>query len=125
MKDLICGDYGHYIGMIATGGRDNKVKIWDYERIIQVDPEIKAHDTEVSLVRFLKPFPLLLTSDINGYMYIWIVKPHPMAGKCVLRWRNQQNLKDKCPITAVDCYYNKEERKFWLFQGDESGQIRV
>ena len=78
-KDLICGDYGHYLGLIATGGRDNKVKIWDYEKIILVNV-IKAHETEVSLVRFLKPFPLLLTSDISGYMYIWLVKPHIKAG---------------------------------------------
>ena len=58
-------------------------------------------------------------------MYIWLTKPHPQAGECVLQWRNQQNLKDKCPITAVDSYYNEEEQQFWLFQGDESGQIRV
>ena len=125
-KDLICGDYGHYLGLIATGGRDNKVRIWDYERIIQLN-EITAHETEVSLVKFLFPFPLLLTSDLSGYMYIWLTKPHEKAGACVLQWRNQQNLKDKCPITAVDCYYNGNpgEKKFWLFQGDESGSIRV
>ena len=123
-KELICGDYGHYLGLIATGGRDNRVNVWEYEKITLVR-EIRAHDTEVSIVRFLKPFPLLLTSDISGYMYIWLTKPHEKAGECVLQWRNQQNLKDKCPITAVDSYYNEEEQQFWLFQGDESGQIRV
>ena len=87
-RDLICGDYSHNLGLIATGGRDNRVKIWDYERVIICD-EIKAHDTEVSLVKFLNPLPLLLSSDISGQLYIWLVKPHAMAGQCVVSWRNQ------------------------------------
>ena len=32
-KDIICGDIATHLDLIATGGRDNKVKIWDYERI--------------------------------------------------------------------------------------------
>jgi len=32
-KDIICGDYAHNLGLIATGGRDNKVRIWEYERM--------------------------------------------------------------------------------------------
>ena len=108
-RDLICGDYSHNLGLIATGGRDNKVKIWDYEKMLPVN-EIKAHDTEVSLVRFLYPLPLLLTSDISGQLYIWVVKGHEMEGTCVVSWRNQQNLKDKCPISAIDSYFNEEEK---------------
>ena len=32
-KDIICGDLAMHLDLIATGGRDRKVKIWDYERI--------------------------------------------------------------------------------------------
>ena len=32
-RDLICGDYSHKLGLIATGGRDNRVNIWEYEKI--------------------------------------------------------------------------------------------
>ena len=45
-KEIISGDYAHYLGLIATGGRDNKVKIWDYERVIAQD-EIREHKAEV------------------------------------------------------------------------------
>jgi WD40 repeat protein len=65
-----------HLDLIATGGRDNTAKIWDYERIMMVE-EIKAHKAEVTLVRFIKPFPLLITTDINGQLYIWLTKPHP------------------------------------------------
>jgi len=32
-KDIICGDFAMHLDLIATGGRDNKAKIWDYERV--------------------------------------------------------------------------------------------
>ena len=32
-KDIICADYSHNLGLIATGSRDHTVKIWDYERV--------------------------------------------------------------------------------------------
>ena len=53
------------MGLIATGSRDKKVRIWDYERV-KMEEEINAHTSEVVIVKFLKPFPLLLTADNNG-----------------------------------------------------------
>jgi WD40 repeat protein len=32
-KDITCGDYAHNLGLIATGGQDCKVRIWEYERM--------------------------------------------------------------------------------------------
>lgn len=73
-KDVISGDYAHYLGYIATGSRDKIVKVWDYERV-QVQHTITAHREEVNIVKFLKPFPLLLTADQSGMLYIWLTKP--------------------------------------------------
>ena len=61
-KDIICGDYAHNLGLIATGGRDHKVRLWEYERV-KFEDEISAHTNEVVIVKFLKPFPLLVTAD--------------------------------------------------------------
>lgn len=36
-KDISCGDYSHNLGYIATGGRDNKVRIWEYEKVKFID----------------------------------------------------------------------------------------
>ena len=69
-KDIICGDFAPHLDMIATGGRDNKAKIWDYERINCLDEiqgdEIAESSNEITMVKFIKPFPLLLTSDSAG-----------------------------------------------------------
>ena len=45
-KEIISGDYAHYLGLLATGSRDNQVMIWDYERINNYDT-INIHENEV------------------------------------------------------------------------------
>lgn len=64
-KDITCGDYSHNLGLIATGSRDSTVRIWDYERV-KFEEEITAHKAEIVIVKFIKPFPLLLTADNSG-----------------------------------------------------------
>lgn len=32
-KDIISADYSHNLGLIATGGRDNNIRLWDYEKM--------------------------------------------------------------------------------------------
>ena len=45
LKDIICGDFAMNLDLIATGGRDNVARIWDYEKIIPID-EFKGDDSE-------------------------------------------------------------------------------
>lgn len=71
-KDIVSGDYSHNLGLIATGSRDNNVRIWEYEKM-KMEDEIQAHKDEVTTVKFLKPFPLLVTADSKGVMYIWLI----------------------------------------------------
>lgn len=119
-----------HLDLIATGGRDKKVRIWDYERIQSQDENpdfgpMCAHSDEVSMVKFIAPFPLLITTDLSGQLYIWLTKPHKKAGTCILSWRNTFTLNKNCPITAIDTYYSKEEDKFLMILGDEMGQVRI
>lgn len=106
------------------------VKVWDYERV-QVQHTITAHRSEVCIVKFLKPFPLLLTADQSGILYIWLTKPKIAEAQLILTWRNLKNIKEQPPITAVDSYYHREkdqavsDAKFMLFIGDEAGKVTV
>ena len=79
-KDIISGDYSHNLGLIATGGRDNVVRIWCYEPFKNVD-EIFAHEDEVTKVKFLQPFNLLMSADSTGVMYIYLSGCSDLLGK--------------------------------------------
>lgn len=75
------------------------------------------------MVRFIPPYPLLLTSDSAGQVYIWLTKPHPDAGTCIVNWRNNYTLKSNSPITAIDTFC--DANKFLLLIGDEMGTVRI
>ena len=110
-KDIICGSYGHNLGLIATGSQDCRVKVWDYERVILLDEFV--HKLEVQIVHFIKPFPLLLTSDSVGTLRIWVVrppppfKPHANYKQLVTKLDNM-SIEKEVPVTAIDTHYNEE-----------------
>lgn len=123
-KDIICADYSHNLGLIATGSRDHCVRIFDYERV-KFEDEILVHTSEIVLVKFLTPFPILLTIDSTGQLYAWTVKPHPRPKTCLLQWRNLFNLVELNPISAIDSHYDEEKEQFLIIIGDEKGSVRV
>jgi len=90
-KDLICADYSHNLGLMATGSRDKTVRVWNYEKV-KLEEELYGHTSEVTIVKFLKPFPLLLTTDDSGQLYLWLTKPHAKAKSCLVSWRNMFTL---------------------------------
>lgn len=123
-KDIISGDYSHNLGLIATGGRDHNVRIWEYEKM-KFEDEIQAHKDEVTTVKFLKPLPLLMTADSKGVMYIWLIHPHADGRKCIVKWINKHSMEIDIPISAVDSYYNEETGEFLLLIGDEKGEVKI
>jgi N6-adenosine-specific RNA methylase IME4 len=57
---------------------------------VRHENEIIAHKDEATTFKFLKPFPLLMTADSKGVMYIWYINPQLSgAKKCVMKWTNK------------------------------------
>jgi hypothetical protein len=92
---------------------------------VKFEEEITAHKAEIVIVKFIKPFPLLLTADNSGQLYIWLTKPHMNSKACLVNWRNMFTLQKMCPITCVDSYYDEAKGTFLLVIGDEMGYIRI
>lgn len=90
-KDIIAADYSHNLGLIATGSRNHRVRIWEYEKV-KYEDELKGHTNEITIVRFINPFPLLITADNTGELMLWLTIPHPKGNKLVLSWRNMFTL---------------------------------
>jgi WD40 repeat protein len=123
-KDIICGDYAHYLGLIATGGRDNVVCVWDYENM-RIQDELIAHKEEVNIVKFLKPFPLLVSCDSKGAMNVWLLHLHGQGRKLVAQWDNKHSMGTEVAISAIDSYYNAETGDLILLLGDEKGDVKL
>ena len=78
-KDIIAADYSHNLGLIATGSRDHSIRIWEYEKV-KMEDELKGHTNEIVIVRFIEPFPLLLTCDNTGELMMWLTPHHSHEG---------------------------------------------
>lgn len=103
------------------------MKLFDYETLREKYVWKDAHKSEVTLVHFIDEFPLLLTSDTDGHLYIWHTddKAKDSSYACVLQWSNTPGVMRTSLITAIDSYYKeataKTKRQFILVLGDETG----
>ena len=123
-KEILCGDYSRALDIIASGGRDKVVRLWEYERVF-MSQELKGFKSEVTIVKFIADFPLLFTSDQEGNAYIWVTKPHPDSDRLVATWSNTLGALSATQITAVDTHYNPKTGDFWLFLGDDIGEVKI
>ena len=131
-KDITCADYYHKLGLVATGAQDKCVKLFDYETLREKKCWANAHKSEVTLVHFIDEFPLLLTSDLDGHLYIWHTDDKATGDTsyaCVLQWSNTPGVMRTSLITTIDSYYKpaagKQPRQFLLVLGDETGMVRI
>lgn len=122
-RDIISGDYSHNLGLIATGGRDYNVRIWEYEKM-KFLIDIKAHEDEVTTVKFLNPLPLLLTADSKGVIFIWQLDEPYERGECLIKMENTHSMGVSVPVSAVDSFYDEEKEELLLLIGDEKGRVK-
>lgn len=81
-------------------------------------------------MHFIKPFPLLLTSDSQGTLRIWVVRPPPPAkahdcARQLVTKLGSEALNKAGTITAIDTHYDERTGQLLLLQGDETGEVCV
>jgi len=54
-----------------------------------------------------------------------VTKPHPDADRLVATWSNTLGALSATQITAVDTHYNPKTGDFWLFLGDDIGEVKI
>ena len=121
--DILCVGYSRTLDMIATGSRDCRVKLWDYETC-KMEGCLLGHSSDVIVTLFLEPLPLLFVSDTSGTLSLWGVKlPGYGHFQCLLKWRNMHTLEKTATITSAT--YLHESSSPILVLGDEKGTIRI
>jgi hypothetical protein len=89
------------------------VKLFDYETLREKHVWPDAHKSEVTLVHFIDKFPLLLTSDLDGHLYIWHTddKAKEDGYACILHWCNTPGVMRTSLITSIASYYREATEK--------------
>ncbi|PHJ23472.1 wd g-beta repeat-containing protein [Cystoisospora suis] len=78
LGDLTCCAFSRRSGLLATGGADCAIFVWDYERLRRVT-SLFGHKYDLSALSFIDPLPLLCSADAGGTICIWVLPPHPHA----------------------------------------------
>ncbi|ETP10520.1 hypothetical protein F441_13849 [Phytophthora nicotianae CJ01A1] len=89
-SDIKCLAYCHALSLVASGGTDGVIKIWDYIYFLLEDtctppaPTGASFNTsthgalttsEVNVLEFIEPYPLLLSGHESGQVCIWSLTP--------------------------------------------------
>ncbi|GMH51993.1 hypothetical protein TrRE_jg4923, partial [Triparma retinervis] len=91
-SDVTSIAHDNSLGLIATGSVDGNVKIWDFQ-FLTLDCDVTENlDTlsEVTVLKFVQPFPLLLSADSDGGISMIPVRPYLGTSryKSMLRFEN-------------------------------------
>jgi WD40 repeat protein len=69
-KDITCLGYSKILDLVVTGSRDSSVRVWDFETM-KLENILHAHKAEINILKFLDPYPLLVSGDNSGTLAIW------------------------------------------------------
>lgn len=89
-SDIKCLAYCHALSLVASGGTDGVIKIWDYIYFLLEDTctppcptdtscNASTHGalttSEVNVLEFIEPYPLLLSGHESGQVCVWSLAP--------------------------------------------------
>lgn len=87
-NDITALDHSHNLSLIATGSADSAVKVWDYE-FCRMEGTLSAHTSPITCLKFLNPFPILMSCDAGGNVMLWATRPSRSKNKLLARWKNR------------------------------------
>lgn len=96
-------DFSLHLSLFATGSTDGLITVWDFElsKIDDICYVEKTNDKvmDVYCLKFLEPFPILVSTYSDGSIYFWGVKPN-----FIHRSKSFLRAKNTCWNSAKDDY---------------------
>lgn len=88
-SDITSLAYSFNTSLIASGSSDCTIQLWDFE-FARLEGTLEGHQASVTTLHFLDPFPVVVSSDSNGLLNIWAVRPAPnrLRNRCLARFGN-------------------------------------
>ncbi len=66
-------EFSQHLSLIATGAASGTITIWDYE-MSRIEGMCIFHTREILTLKFLDPYPALISSSFDGYICLWGVR---------------------------------------------------
>jgi len=70
-----------HFSLVVTGTIRGEVGVWDFETSMLL-AYLLGHTDSITDVVFLSPYPLILTTSLDGLICVWKIKPY----ECIYRF---------------------------------------
>ena len=98
--------------------------MWDFEK-----GHLEAQfilPADICLIEFIRPFPLILVSDVKGSIYIFSTQNHlPKPNSLLAQWKNMYSIQKTSQLTFIQSLFNEKTKECEIIFGDEFGYIRI
>ena len=109
---------------LACAGDDRMITVFNL-RSLRHEAELTDHEAEIKSIRFLNPFPCIVSSDLSGYLYFWAVPPSKRKNTLLLKVGNivpsEISDHDLSPVRSI--LWDKNCRR--ILTGDDNGFIKI
>jgi WD40 repeat protein/Ca2+-binding EF-hand superfamily protein len=72
-RQITAISYSPRLSLIATGAKDNALRLWDFQSLTLLEVCNGGHDAEITAIAFADPYPLLISADLNATVLIWAI----------------------------------------------------
>ena len=112
--EILCMDFSMTLSLIATGGSDGFIVVWDFEMSkvenFFLSTLFSTYKVSITFLKFLEPYPLLAASYTDGTFYFWRIKHNNNENECIFRARNYDKSMgriDVCNIKFMNIFNGK------------------
>jgi WD40 repeat protein len=99
--EIIAGSFSEHLMLMATTTREGELRLWDFEKGNFIG-RVRTTGKEIIALRFLDPYPLLVTSDVSGTLALHVVRPHVLEGQCPIVWKNMFTIMKASQVTSIE-----------------------
>ena len=72
--DICCVAFSYELSLVATGGNNGQLCVYDFERSKLLDCCI-SHQNDIRSIHFLWPYPSMVTMGSDCQVCLWKVRP--------------------------------------------------
>ncbi len=123
-SEITCLEYSEHSSLIATGSSNGYITVWDYE-MSRIEGMCSGHTREILTLRFVDPYPLLLSSSMDGFIFLWSLRgsDRPYACLCaMLNLRVQDFGAVSLTVPSMAVFYGKQQAIEYSVEGyNDSG----
>ena len=143
-NDISAAAFSHPLSLIATGDSQGVVKLWDFQ-FITCDSILQNTGIEITCMKFVDPYPILLVADFTAKVSVYGVRPlfgNKLIGTFTNQWKDKFDQTAIWPIITMELRFDPNggqkiidggdnedgtiyEGELTLICGDEGGNISI